>query len=364
MRIHHIVAGVTVAASLVSLPARADVLTLLKYKASGTESLDGNAPTPAVSQFRIYDIESGGDRQSGASASDAENWKWESAAAWADSTTSASANGMNLKTLAGLEGAAASTLKIVPREIESLCTTVNGQRTCAIEWVPEGAVWHDYSFQAYAEAMVFETVSIVSPSATPSSFRLVFDIDGTNTQYLNWFSNGPVQGGTGGGYEVPKFLYDTHFSLNYGEWGHDTYDTLYLYNSDLGSDDFNPTIDELVAPVARSVTSPSLKVGAHGSWPINLWLASRVGIDLTNLDDGRVLFLMESDYSNTVTLRGFEVYDGNGQLLPDAVVTGASGARYTTLGTQPPPVPEPASLALLGVGLLAVRARLRRGRQS
>lgn len=137
---------------------------------------------------------------------------------------------------------------------------------------------------------------------------------------------------------------------------------MYVYNTDLGSDELNPTTDELVTPVARSVTSPSLKVGAHGSWPINLWLASRVGIDLTNLDDGRVLFLMESDYSNTVTLTGFEVYDENGNLLPDAIVTGAGGARYTTLGGVAQPVPEPATLTLLGLGLIGVASRAVRRR--
>lgn len=109
--------------------------------------------------------------------------------------------------------------------------------------------------------------------------------------------------------------------------------------------------------------SPRFDIGADGTATINLWLSSLVEMELLNLDAGALEFLLDSDFSNTVTFRGLEVYDAAGNLLPDAIVTGSDGTRYSTLGSPVQSVPEPASLTSLGAGLTAIASLARRRRR-
>jgi hypothetical protein len=87
-----------VAALVPTATASADTLTMLLFKGSGHEYIgDALDPTPAVNNFGITEAWSGGDRQNGASASDAVTWKWDSPTAYVESNSSASVNGTSLK---------------------------------------------------------------------------------------------------------------------------------------------------------------------------------------------------------------------------------------------------------------------------
>lgn len=88
---------------------------------------------------------------------------------------------------------------------------------------------------------------------------------------------------------------------------------------------------------------------------IQVQFSTQVVFDTFNLEDGGN-YDGVSNFSSTVTLAGIEVRDANDHLVGGWTVTSGSGTVY--------PVPEPASLGALGVGLAAlVRRRSGRGRR-
>lgn len=348
-----LVGAILASLSLLPASAQADSLTLLRFTGRGVEAEvteHGPVSGPAINTYGVYDLESE-DPSTGLQASSTTTARWNSKTADAESNMFASVNGLNLKTRAHLEGG------IAPSDVIVNCPYVS----CRPDNYDADWNWESFSFESYAEALASDRGSIVSPTSTPSSFRLVFDLDGLNTSYADFFNvNATSHTFTGGGYEVPEFLLESLFAYNSEGWGHDAYSDLHYYRSDEGSTDFNPQITGAPVTDVASVVTDGLIVGANGAWDINLWLYSRARAEFTNLDAGRLLFLLESDYSHTVTLRGFEVFDAQGRLLPDAVVTGADGTVYRTLTGGPTSVPEPASVLLVGLGLMAAAGRRRR----
>jgi len=84
------------------------------------------------------------------------------------------------------------------------------------------------------------------------------------------------------------------------------------------------------------------------------------GIDSTHTADisGHAI----GDFSHTVVFCGATVFDAFGNPLPDAVIDSASGFNYRT-GFVTSSAPEPATLALLGLGVAGLGALRRRPRR-
>jgi hypothetical protein len=77
------------------------------------------------------------------------------------------------------------------------------------------------------------------------------------------------------------------------------------------------------------------------------------------VDAFRVTASGENNFGHTVGLFA-DVYDANGILMPGVRVQSASGINFQNLNSTPAAVPEPSSLALVGLAGLAWAARRRR----
>jgi len=66
--------------------------------------------------------------------------------------------------------------------------------------------------------------------------------------------------------------------------------------------------------------------------------------------------LDSSNFLDTAIVANLSLFGPNGNLVPDAVFSAASGTNYNALVETTPPTetPEPSSLMMLGVGLLAL----------
>jgi hypothetical protein len=85
---------------------------------------------------------------------------------------------------------------------------------------------------------------------------------------------------------------------------------------------------------------------------VNVQFSNQAVLDLFNYSDGLNLQSV-SNFSDTLTLAGIEVFDANGNPVTGVTITGANGYVYPTV------VPEPSALASL-IAPLAVLTRRRR----
>lgn len=215
--------------------------------------------------------------------------------------------------------------------------------------------WKRLEADASVRAAISDAVSLTHVTSNISGYRMVFQIDGTDVKFLDTFPTFPnlgTIGGTGGGYLL-EFLYQ-------GVYVNCNNQTIFsaVDRTDGTILGLNPAVPRTVTPRAAVGFSPFIPVKNGIPSPVNIEMSSLLKVALDNLDAGRVLFELEQDYSHTVHI-GFEVYDDAGRLLPDAVVTGLNGERYTVRTTA---IPEPAGLAW--VGGAAIAAVGRRGRSA
>jgi hypothetical protein len=232
--------------------------------------------------------------------------------------------------------------------------SVPGGQTCSNAPLVAGN-WNTIFTTASATASISDTVSFSHATSRIGAYRMVFEVDGKDTTYLDTFHPSGVIGGTGGGYELGALSVVAAINFNNQTiWDH----TTLITGSELPLN-FNPTLPATTTPHSQIVYSPFVPVRNGVSSPIGMEFFGVLQASLTNLDSGRVLFMVEGDFSNTVHV-AFEVYDTQGVLLPDAVVTGLDGASYTVMTT---PVPEPGSFALWACGGVMIWGAVKRRRR-
>jgi hypothetical protein len=112
-----------------------------------------------------------------------------------------------------------------------------------------------------------------------------------------------------------------------------------------------------------STPIPFTSIGGTASVPVTGLLDTRSQCGAFASVNGALFCSSLADLSDTAIVSGIQVLAADGSIVAGAGITAASGTDYNDLSPTPAAVPEPASLVLVGSGLLTLMRRVRlRGR--
>lgn len=205
--------------------------------------------------------------------------------------------------------------------------------------------WNAVTVQGTSFATTSDVLTIEGPPGGTGAIRFWYAAEGTLYQEI---AHGP--GTTGGGYVVDEMISNGH--LTFSVQGQNS-QTPFNESFEPTSDEFNPELPRHTEDVAQGLASTGDFLFAFNTpFRITYELVASVSITARNLDAGEFVWLGGAGFENTAQILGVALFDDAGRPIPNAAIHSSSGLAY-------PVVPEPSTLALLGLGAVGLSARAR-----